>query len=368
MAKRIAQVRVRTRDPVPRVRKLRIIQMPRGQHGARRGPMAHIEMNSRAGDVVPAHESTAPQKLRCQVPVSHALELERQKSQLFEGIEPAEVRIKLQAVDHAERRPEADVLGFEIAMSIDHMRPTLCKCGSRASQALELRTGHLIDEPLLEASAEALQLASIGGNLPAQPPYIGLTVDRVAARAPEEFREAADHAVELHVGHRPGRQRPVEHPCGWQAAHLDQPVFDTHARPECEGSAAIGRQRYDRQTDGRRKTPVEAQFLAAALSARGERPVIHGGLALRFLELVSVTRSKKDPCKVRLDDLDAPFVSGVTARIAQERDFALESCLGGTTHGGRRCSQDLSAAGGACRSPSLAATYAAHFSRLASCR
>jgi hypothetical protein len=119
MAQRIAQVRVRARDPGPRVRKLRIVEVPGGELGTRRSPMTHIEVDDGVGNLLAAERRRATHHLHRQIAVPETFDLERQKRQLLEGIEEPKVPIELDAIDHAERRTEAHVLGTQVAVPLD---------------------------------------------------------------------------------------------------------------------------------------------------------------------------------------------------------------------------------------------------------
>jgi len=240
-------------------------------------------MDNGVGDVFAVEHARAPHEPLCQVPVPESFDLERQKSHFLVWIEEPQIAIELHAIDHTERRAEADVLRAKIAMPLDDTCPAKGERGSQACRALELRVGHRLHESLLQAGAKSSQRAPICRYLPAEPVHIGRAVHRMTPGAPVESRKAPQQGFEPGRGNSPACKNPVEHLLGRQAAHLDEPVLDACARAELQCTRPIGRQRHDRQIDGRSETPVEPQFLAAARAPCRARAVVHDRLAQRLL-------------------------------------------------------------------------------------
>jgi hypothetical protein len=232
VAKRIAQVRMTARDPRPWIRKLRICDVPRGELGAGRRAMTHVELHDRLANAVAAHFQVPSKKPRGEAPVSQPFGLEGEKRELLDGIRETQVPIELDAVDDAERTTDADVFGAQIAVPFDDMRSARRELGRRQRHEPALCLGNLVRERLAQLSAVSTQRAPVGGDLASQATEIALAGDRRAPSVAEEPDQQRDQSIDLGVADRLPLEDVIEQPARGQAPHLDEPIHDPSALPE----------------------------------------------------------------------------------------------------------------------------------------
>ncbi len=115
----LPQIRMSTRQPRPRIGKLRIVQVPDGKLRPCRGPMAHVKGCDRIGDAGGAPFPISSQELLRQRGVPQPFHLECEKRDLLRRVEPPQIVVELQAIDDARLITEVNVLCPQVPMTFD---------------------------------------------------------------------------------------------------------------------------------------------------------------------------------------------------------------------------------------------------------
>jgi len=309
--------------PAPLVGARALGHPPHAQDGTRRGLQAGVEADEEwAGSRIHQPHAQCPDRL----PDGGRPEpraFEREKGQLFERIEHPELAIELEAIDHAQRRPEADVLRSQVPMAIADesflgaLREQRFPCGDEFLLQACNRT-HACEQPLRTASGQ--QIVTIGSDARPEPPAILGTIGDARIRRFIEAAELGSQRRQLIRANRPSANEGVEHPCQRQAAHLDEPVDRLSGGTEPHLPIARTDQRDHFEIDAGCQGGVETELCPAHRAPGFQRQSIESVIAHRFAQLVCKALSQEHPREVRLDAFDDARLAEV-AGIGKECQF-----------------------------------------------
>ena len=320
----VGKVRVRSGAPDPPLAGEGLIaQVPGGELCAHRGAPAHVELGQGLRGRI-ARDAAVLREKACGSPrAREPRALECEERDLLGGIEPPEVRIELQTVDHRDARPRAEkhVLGTQVAVPVDETGAAPFEHPRVAAQELKLGALERRHLPGRKAKVRRAELACVQPDLAPQPRAVRPVAHWPPLGAAEERPESHQEAAPVAPLNGAAREERIEPSRSGESAHLDEPLDDAHARAARQGPIAPAPERNDPQVDTRGEPPIERKLGATRPFPGRERPIVHRGLMHRLFELERARAGEKHPCEVSLDDFHGARMSGEVTGIGEVGDF-----------------------------------------------
>ena len=156
------------------------------------------------------------------------LALHRQKRELVQRVETAQIASEFEAIDDLRRRSQTDMLGTEIAMPLyDPASPRGVAITGREAADKGFDVAHDAAGGILQrGTAAGIKGTAARAAFSAEAVEIGNRLDRHAPGRREELGEAVGKRMNIGVVPVPSGEAAVQHPLGGEPDHLDQPVDD----------------------------------------------------------------------------------------------------------------------------------------------
>jgi hypothetical protein len=198
-----------------------------GEPGAQRGAIGAVEAEQRFGQAAePARE---PRPEVAPGPCSaDALAFQVQVGDLVEGIDGAQARVELQAVDNPDLVVEPDVLGPQISVPVDDAMRAYARFQHAAAlgQEAALDAINAPDGCRWQAKTRVEQHPAVLGKVRGPCGQMRARGQEDRARPPIEARQRLDQPVELPDLEPPLAHHLLQSPPVVEAAHDHQPVGD----------------------------------------------------------------------------------------------------------------------------------------------
>jgi len=122
------------------------VHVPRGEPGTRQRTEAQVEVEKIVRDTVPAALAIASQDCQPERVAAQPRTLERQRGEIVQGIPKPQAAIEFQAIDDGNARCQTDMLGPQVAVTLEHMCAALVEPACIEANVAPLRRGDCLHE------------------------------------------------------------------------------------------------------------------------------------------------------------------------------------------------------------------------------
>ena len=301
--------------------------------GAHQGAIDEVEAEHKQTGVVAGLLQIGVEEAKSEPRQLVIEQVHHQKRDLVHDVDPAKVGIELDAVEgRGHAFEQRDVSQVQVAVALAHPAVALARAehgGERGVLARgpvaqpreqrDIRFGACERQHLLEVLQRGREYARRASERLLGSGALDLRVER---------GQTAGERIDVRRQERPAPRHPVEQIVLVEAAHA-QRILDRRSAAADHRRRRAAADRDHVQIESGRGAAVQAQFLFAKVTARGECAEIQKTEIHRLLDLIGIVAGKQDAGDVGLQQFDALDRMAIARRFAQGRDQPVEVRGGG---------------------------------------